>query len=96
MTAVFDKQISYFLLEIFSSRTFLLPKIPKMSATVEILRKILFEVEPPKHLVNRKTEMPFLGSASVDILKNPNFQNLQIVMTQYFEQMVGWLKSGGW
>ena len=33
---------------------------PKMAATVSVLRKILFDVCPPKILVDRKTERPLL------------------------------------
>ena len=33
-----------------------------MPATVENLREILFNVEPPKRLVNRRSEMPLLVS----------------------------------
>ena len=60
-----------------------------MPATVENLREILFNVEPPKRLVNRRSEMPLLVSPDgLELLKTPTMENLRKVMQLYFGEMV--------
>jgi len=43
-----------------------------MAATVENLREILFNVEPPKQLIDRKTEIVLTSEAALEILKTPS------------------------
>ena len=59
-----------------------------MAATVENLREILFNVEPPKQLIDRKTEIVLTSKSALDILKNPSRDTAKKFCQILFDEMV--------
>jgi hypothetical protein len=58
-----------------------------MAASVEKLRELLFSIEPPVQLVDRKSELPILISY-VDLANFPTKETLYMFVNRYFEEMV--------
>lgn len=59
-----------------------------MAASVENLREILFNVEPPKELIDRKTEMILTSKEALEILKNPSRDTARKFCQLLFDEMV--------
>lgn len=59
-----------------------------MAATVENLREILFNVEPPKQLIDRKTEIVLTSEDALEILKTPSRETAKKFCQILFDEMV--------